>query len=70
MSLPTGGEFAWFLCGMWAALFVLRVGRASESGFFSVVATLVLAVMPALALLFEAQLGQVGAAIRDVIQHR
>ena len=67
MNLPDGAQFAWFLCGMWAALFILRAGRMSQSGFFAVVAMLVIAVMPALGLLFEAQLAELAARAQAVI---
>ena len=53
MILPNGTELAWFLSGMWATIFVLRAGRASQSGFFAVLATLVLAVLPAVGILFH-----------------
>lgn len=70
MSLPDGAELAWFLSGMWAALFILRAGRASQSGFFAVVATLFVAAVPALGLLFEAQLGQVAAGVAEAFRSR
>ena len=68
MSLPTGAELAWFLSGMWAAVFIFRAGRMSQSGFFAVVATLVVGVMPALGLLFETQLAELGAKVQEVIR--
>ena len=70
MSLPTGAELAWFLSGMWAALFILRAGRMSQSGFFAVVAILVVAMLPALGLLFETQLGEFAARVQQVIHAR
>ena len=70
MSLPNGAELAWFLSGMWAALFILRAGRASRSGFFAMVATLVVAAAPALGLLFEQQLGQIAASVAAAIHSR
>jgi len=70
MTLPNGTEVAWFLCGMWASLFILRAGRASQSGFFAVMATLVLAVLPAIALLFQEQLGQLATAVAQAIHSR
>jgi len=70
MILPNGTELAWFLSGMWATLFILRVGRASQSGFFAVVATLVLAIAPALGILFQEQLGQLAAAVSQAIHSR
>lgn len=68
MSLPNGAEFAWFLSGMWAALFILRAGRMSQSGFFAVVAMLVIAVVPALGLLFDSQLAEFAARVQAVIK--
>jgi len=70
MILPNGTELAWFLSGMWATIFVLRAGRASQSGFFAVLATLVLAVLPAVGILFQVQLGQVAAAVAQAIHSR
>ena len=70
MSLPNGTELAWFLSGMWAALFILRAGRVSQSGFFAVVATLVVGALPSLGLLFETQLGEFAARVQDVIRTR
>lgn len=67
MNLPDGGELAWFLSGMWATLFILRAGRVSQSGFFAVVATLVVGVLPALGLMFEAQLSEFATRVQDVI---
>lgn len=67
MNLPDGAEFAWFLSGMWAALFILRAGRMSQAGFFAVVAMLVIAIVPALGLLFEAQLAEFAARVRAEI---
>lgn len=70
MNLPSGAELAWFLSGMWAALFILRARRASRSGFFAVVATLVVAAAPALGLLFQEQLGQVATSVAEAIRSR
>ena len=70
MTLPNGTELAWFLCGMWASLFILRAGRVSQSGFFAVAAALVLAVLPAIGLLFHEQIGQVAAAVAQAIHSR
>jgi hypothetical protein len=70
MSLPNGAELAWFLSGMWATIFILRVGRVSSSGFFAVAATLVLAIAPAVGLLFETQLAQVATAVAQAIHSR
>jgi hypothetical protein len=70
MSLPNGAELAWFLSGMWATIFILRAGRASSSGFFAVAATLVLAVVPAIGLLFETQVTQVATAVAQAIHSR
>jgi len=70
ISLPSGAELAWFLSGMWAALFILRAGRAADSGFFGVLATLFVAVAPALGLLFEVQLGQLAVAVQQAIHAR
>lgn len=67
MNLPDGAQFAWFLSGMWAALFILRAGRMWQAGFFAVVAMLVLAVVPALGLLFEAQLAEFAARVQAEI---
>ena len=67
MNLPDGAEFAWFLSGMWAALFIFRAGRVPQSGFFAVVATLVIGVLPALGLMFEAQLGEFATRFQDAI---
>lgn len=67
ISLPDGAEFAWFLSGMWAALFIFRAGRLSESGFFAVLAVLVVGAIPALGLLFEAQLAEFAARVQSVI---
>lgn len=68
MILPDGTELAWFLSGMWAAVFILRAGRVSSSGFFAVVAMLVLAALPVLGLLFEPQLVELGARIQETIR--
>ena len=68
MILPDGTELAWFLSGMWAALFILRAGRVSQSGFFAVVAMLVLAALPVLGLLFEPHLVDLGARIQAVFR--
>ena len=70
MILPNGTELAWFLSGMWATIFILRAGRASQSGFFAVLATLVLAVLPAVGILFQVQLGQLAAAVAQAIHSR
>jgi hypothetical protein len=70
MSLPNGAELAWFLSGMWAALFILRAGRAADSGFFAVIATLFVAAVPALGLLFETQLVQMAAMVQEAIRNR
>jgi hypothetical protein len=70
MTLPNGTELAWFLSGMWATIFILRAGRASQSGFFAVLATLVLAVLPAIGILFQEQLGQLAAAVTHAIHSR
>lgn len=67
MNLPDGTEFAWFLSGMWATLFILRAGRMTQAGFFAVLAMLVVAVLPALGLLFEAQLTEFAARVQSVI---
>jgi len=67
MNLPDGTEFAWFLSGMWAALFILRAGRMWQSGFFAVVAMLVVAIVPALGLLFNTQLADFAARVQTVI---
>jgi hypothetical protein len=67
MNLPDGAEFAWFLSGMWAVLFILRAGRMSQAGFFAVMAMLVVAIVPALGLLFEAQLAEFAARVQTVI---
>jgi hypothetical protein len=58
MHLPNSAELSWFLSGMWAALFILKAGRSSQSGFFAVVALLVVAIGPALGLLYQDQLSQ------------
>ena len=52
---------------MWAALFILRAGRMWQSGFFAVVAMLVVAVVPALGLLFNTQLAEFAARVQAVI---
>jgi len=70
MSLPNGAELAWFLSGMWATIFILRAGRASHSGFFAVVAVLVLAIAPALGILFQEQLSHLAAAVAQAIHSR
>ena len=70
MSLPNGGELAWFLSGMWAALFILRAGRNSQAGFFGVVATLFVALVLALGLLFENQIGEIAARVHQAIRTR
>jgi len=70
MTLPNGTELAWFLSGMWATIFIFRAGRASQSGFFAVLATLVLAIAPALGILFQAQLGQLATAVMHAIHSR
>lgn len=70
MHLPNGAEFAWFLSGMWAALFILRLSRSMHSGFFGVVALLVVAIMPALGLLYQHQLGEIAKRFQQEIRAR
>ena len=56
MKVPDGSEIAWFVSGMWATFFVIRATRARGSGFFGIVALLVVGVAPALGLIFEKEL--------------
>jgi hypothetical protein len=70
MSLPSGYELAWFLSGMWAAIFILRAGRVSQSGFFAVMASLVIAAVPALGLLFQDQLALIAASLSQALRSR
>lgn len=67
MSLPTGAELAWFLCGAWAVLFILRASRSTHSGFFAVVALLVIAVLPAVGLIYENQLTEFAKRVQQVM---
>ena len=68
MSLRTGAELAWFLSGAWAVLFILRASRSTQSGFFAVAALLVVAVLPALGLLYESQLTEFAKRVQQVIR--
>jgi hypothetical protein len=68
MHLPTGAEFAWFLSGMWATIFILRAGRSSHAGFFAVFALLIVAIAPAAGLLYQDQLGQIAQAVQGAVR--
>jgi hypothetical protein len=70
MNLPNGAELAWFLCGMWAALFILRAARSTHAGFFAVVALLVVAIAPAAGMLYERQLNEFVKRVQQVVHNR
>ncbi len=70
MNLPNGAEFGWFLSGMWATIFILRAGRSSHAGFFAVFLLLVVAIAPALGLLYQAQLNEFARQVQDVVHSR
>jgi len=70
MHLPNGGEFAWFLSGMWATIFILRAGRSSHAGFFAVFGLLILAFLPAVGLLYQDQLNDFAAQVQGIIRSR
>ncbi len=69
MNLPNGAELAWFLCGMWAALFILKAARSTHAGFFAVVALLVVAVAPAAGLLYEHQLSDLAKRMQQAVRN-
>ena len=69
MNLPNGAELAWFLCGMWAALFILKAARSTHAGFFAVVALLVVAIAPAAGLLYEHQLSDLAKRMQHAVRN-